>query len=75
VVFVLKTSGRNLSLYFVFIFFRGGGKVGEDFFFSKSRMEVFGLYEKVKVSLMSRRTAVPIEGLVGIEVACEILNK
>ena len=32
-------------------------------------------YEKVSVSLIRRLTAVPIDGLVGIEVACEILNK
>jgi len=32
-------------------------------------------YENVSVSLIKRRTAVPIDGLVGIEVAWEILNK
>lgn len=40
-----------------------------DDFFSSSN------YENVSVSLIKRRTAVPIDGLVGIEVAWEILNK
>jgi len=35
----------------------------------------FPVYENVRVSLINRRTAVPIDGLVGIEVACDILNK
>lgn len=45
------------------------------FFFSFFFVFPFPVYENVRVSLIKRRTAVPIDGLVGIEVACDILNK
>jgi len=53
------------EFFFPRFFFRGF------FFFNFPEFS----YENVNVSLIKRRTAVPIDGLVGIEVAWEILNK
>lgn len=60
------TSGGRKSIYCFGSLFS---------FFSFFFVFPFPVYENVRVSLIKRRTAVPIDGLVGIEVACDILNK